>query len=96
MNINNVTEFRNFINGNGLRGLHPTIDGTANCIGEYERGCNCWNAGDRDRLMQNCKDQYIQSMSPIQSTYRAHFLVHTTDQNLTFYLDGRIIGSIRR
>lgn len=96
MDIHNVTEFRNFVNNNQLRNLHADIDAVANCVMDYERGCNCWKENQRQKLYDNCKTLYRRAIGIISTTYKPHFMKYVTDQQLNFYIDGRIIGSIRR
>lgn len=96
MEIRNVTEFRNFVNGNGLRGIHPDIDAVAICVMEYERGCNCWKGNARQQIYNNCKALYIKSMGAVLGTFAGHFLSHCRDNCLTFMQDGIPIGSLRR
>lgn len=96
MNINNVTEFRNFVNANQLRSLSSTIDKVAICVMDYERLCNCWKASDKQRVYNNCNALYTQSVSEISSNFKSQFLAHTIDQSLNFYKDGALIASLRR
>lgn len=96
MDIKTPTEFKNYVQANGLSNLHQDITQVLTCISEYERGCNCWQSSDRTKLYNNCKALYIKAVNSILTTYKAHFLQFTIDKQLNFYLDGRIIGSIRR
>lgn len=96
MDIRNVTEFRNFVNNNQLRTLHSAIDAVCICVMDYEKGCGCWNNNDRQRIYENCKILYQQAIGVISNTYKSHFMAHVIEQQLNFYMDGRIIGSIRR
>lgn len=96
MDIRNVTEFRNFVNINGLRGLHGDIDAVAICVMDYERGCNCWKNGDKQKIYNNCKALYVKSMGVVLGQFSAHFLAKTPGHSLTFFQDGVAIGSMRR
>jgi hypothetical protein len=96
MNINNVTEFKNFVNINQLRDLNRAFDAVSICMMDYERSCDCWNNKGRQQTYENCKKLYEAAVSTIVSSYKANFLAHTADQMLSFYQDGRLIASIRR
>lgn len=96
MTIRNVTEFRNFVNNNQLKGLSSDIDAVVSCVMDYERGCSCWNNNDRQKTYNNCKMLYQKAVSSISTTFKAHFMRHVIDQQLEFYLDGRSIGVVRR
>jgi hypothetical protein len=96
MDIRNVTEFRNFVNSNQLRGLHKDIEAVSICVMEYERECNCWKNNDRQKIYENCKSLYTKAVGTVINSFKPHFLSHVSDQNLTFYLSGRPIGTMRR
>ena len=96
MEIHNVTEFRNFIDANGLRNLHHDIDAVAICVMDYERGCNCWKGDERKKLYNNCKALYVKAMPIIITKFSAHFLAKAVGFGITFSQDGITIGSMRR
>jgi hypothetical protein len=96
MDIRNVTEFRNFVNNNKLRNLHSDIDAVSICVMDFERGCTCWDGGARQKIYNNCVILYERSMGVVLTSFKPHFLAHTIDQAMTFYIDGRVIGSMRR
>jgi len=94
MEIRNVTEFRNFVNGNGLRNIHGDIDAVATCVMDYERGCNCWNSGDRQKIYNTCKALYVKSIAVIQTQLASLFLSKVPGHRIVFFQDGIPIGSV--
>lgn len=96
MEIRNVTEFSNFVNGNGLRGLHPDIEAVSICVMDYERGCNCWKGNARQKIYNNCKSLYTKSVGTVLGSFSSHFLSKCGDYCITFMQDGITIGTLRR
>lgn len=96
MDIRNITEFRNFVDRNGLRSLHHDIEAVSICVADYERGCSCWNAGDRDKVYNNCKCLYLKSVGISIRQFAPQFLAASQGQAINFLQDGNLIGSIRR
>lgn len=96
MDIHNVTEFRNFINGNKLSGLDPAIAAVGVCVTDYERGCSCWKAGDRQKIYNNCKALYIKAVGIIVTKFATQFSEKVVDKKITFSQDGITIGGVGR
>lgn len=96
MNIRNATEFRNFTNANQLNGLHNYIAAVGICIADYERGCSCWKAGDREKIYSNCKALYVRAVGLVMAQYAANFLAKTPDRRIFFSQDGVSIGEVSR
>lgn len=96
MNISNATEFRNFVTGNQLQGLHPTIDAAVLCIIGYEQTYSCCFRGDQKAVETNCNNLYQSAVGFVMTSYKAHFLQHVPDSGITFSLHGKIIGILRR
>lgn len=96
MDIKNVTEFRNYVDAHGFRSLHKDIEATCICVMDYERGCNCWKANDRQKVYNNCKALYARAVGTITKLFAPQFLTYAQGHGITFYQDGIVIGSIRR
>jgi len=96
MDIHNVTEFRNFVNANKLNSLSPEIAAVANCVTDYERGCNCWKAGDKQKIYNNCKILYVRAIGVIITGFASQFAERSFDKTVKFSQDGMAIGSVSR
>jgi len=96
MEIRNVTEFRNFVTSNGLGSSHPDIQAVVICVMDYERGCNCWKAKDRQKIYNNCRLLYARAVLIVTSSLQAHFLKHASNGKLSFYQNGVLLASIHR
>lgn len=96
MDIHNATEFRNFVNVSGLGALNPQIAAVSSCVADYERGCSCWKAGDRQRIYDNCKALYIRAIHLVVNQYAVQFAERAFDKKLTFSQDGVIVGTVSR
>lgn len=96
MTIENATQFKNFVTGNQLRGLHPTIDAAILCIIGYEQTFSCCFQGDQKTAEENCNTLYKTAVNAIMSSYKAHFLQHVPDSAIIFSLHGKVIGTLRR
>lgn len=95
MEIKNVTEFRNFIRSNNLNGINGLIDQTTTCVDEYEHGCNCWKAKERQNIYNRCRVNYENAVG-VSMGLKTRFLQCTSDSMITFFSDGRVIGVMRR
>ena len=95
MDIRNVTEFRNFVNLNGLTNSHSTLQGLVGCVMDYERACGCWSQEKKQKIYNNCKILYAQAVSIATSQMRNAFLSKAPDRRLNFYQDGQLLASLR-
>ena len=93
MDIRNVTEFRNYIVANQLASLSRDIEAVVICVADYERGCSCWKAGDRDKIYANCKGLYVRAVQTISRQFAPQFTgpARTT---ITFLQDGVQISKV--
>lgn len=66
MDIRNVTEFKNYVMANKLASLSRDIESVVICLTDYERGCSCWKAGDRQKIYDNCRALYIRTAQMIE------------------------------
>lgn len=93
MDISNITEFRNFVECNQLTPRASSFGHLVQCVNNYEKGCNCWNTGERERILNECKTYYVASVNHISSN-RAEFQKYSPDKKLRFYQDGRLLLDI--
>ena len=70
MDIRNVTQFSNFVEGNNLTRLDSNFQQIVNCLNAYKRGCDCWKRSDRETEYKKCYNQYLSTVKRVQFTAR--------------------------
>ena len=96
MEIRNVTQFQNFLLGNGLINLHPQFGELVNCMNEYSRLCACIGT-DKNKAYNGCNSMYASVAERVVPALKHQFLAKTGDPTMTFFQDeSKFISTISR
>lgn len=95
MNLNNPNELYHFLIGNGLVGMCPEAQNLVACMDILSRMCACDPPEAKQARFNQCKQHYIAFAARAQNFAQA-MLSKTTDNRMSFYLNGQLIGGISR
>lgn len=97
MDINNVTQFANFLTINDLANLDGTFSHIVQCINNYATTCNCNKSNDKLRLYTTCNRLYMDATRYCVPKHKNAFLSKTSERQINFKLDnGSVIITISR
>ncbi len=95
MNINNISDFYQFIRSSGLINLTPVVTAFIVCMEEYGRLCPCDPQETRNAKLASCKAFYITFLSRV-SPHRQTLLSKTADNSIVFANDHQYITTLSR
>lgn len=87
MDINNVTQFANFLTANDLVKLDGTFLQIVQCINNYSTACNCNKSNDKLRLYTTCNMLYMNAAKHCVPKFKNVFLSKTSERQLNFKTD---------
>ena len=97
MNIQNVTQFVNFIVTNNLVNLDSSFLQLTQCLERYSAACNCYKTEDKVKIYNTCNGVYINSIQNVVPRLKHQIMAKTSERQISFYNDsGVIIGVLLR
>ena len=96
MRINNVTEFVNFSNSNGLAALDVSFSQINQCLDTYKYKCNCYSKQDKINQYNECNRIYSNIVLTVMPKLKAKIFSKVGDMQIYCYDGSRLIGVISR
>jgi len=96
MRINNVTEFVNFSNSNGLAALDASFAQIIQCIEKYKYKCSCYNNQDKINQYNECNRLYSNIVLSILPRFKSQIFSKVGDMQIYFHDGSLLIGILSR
>lgn len=97
MDINNVTQFVNFIVSNQFGALDTTFVQLVNCINNFSAACNCHKVEDKRKFYNQCNKLYIDAVRIVVPKHKNVILARVPEGRITFRSDnGSLIAIVSR
>jgi hypothetical protein len=97
MDIRNVTQFVNFLEGNGITRMDSSFLQVIQCIQNYTAACSCYKREDKVKIYNMCNGVYHNAVRNVIPRLKHEFLSKISERQISFYNDnGQLIGIISR
>lgn len=94
MDINNVTQFSNFLKSNDFVKLDTTFFQLVNCINNYASACDCYKAEDKRAAYGKCLKLYAEIVRNIIPKYKNVILQRIPEGRITFRTENGVLIAI--
>lgn len=97
MQINNVTQFVNFLSSNSFQDLDTMFIQTIQCVSKYSSTCSCYKAEDKMKMYNLCCKLYLDSVVHVIPKFKNIILQKIPEGKITFLNDnGSVIAIVSR
>ena len=96
MRIDNITQFVNFANSNGLSSLDASFTQISHCLEKYKYKCSCYSKEDKIKQYNECNRLYANIVLNVIPKLKVKIFSKVGDLQIYFYDGSRLIGIISR